>query len=95
MAGVTDAVVDRARGLLRAEQPATDVRSSETLARTAFERTEPGRNLTDGSGAPGGASDRQARVCRRLLDLDIATMTPVEALTTLSEMQRRLEDSDG
>ncbi|WP_436934354.1 DNA mismatch repair protein MutS [Halovenus marina] len=96
MAGVTSDVVGRARTLLEAERPVTDVRANRAEPQAETRPDLPvGRNRTDGGDLDRAPTDRRAQVCQHLLDIDIATMTPVEALTTLSELQNRLEDGDG
>ena len=77
MAGIEEAVVDRARTLLEQTGSAgvdgrTDVTPSQTHDDGQPTQTQPLR--------------------RELLDLDVATMTPIEALNTLAELQTRLEE---
>ncbi|MFB6168203.1 MAG: DNA mismatch repair protein MutS [Haloferacaceae archaeon] len=82
-AGVPTPVVERARALVaaRTEQTAAD---DSPAATTADPQTAARSSRTDG-----GA---RARVADRIASMDLATTTPLEALTALHDLQRALDD---
>ncbi|WP_276270682.1 DNA mismatch repair protein MutS [Haloarcula litorea] len=92
MAGVPESVVDRSRDLLAAhradgdagDHAATDDRDpAESAAGHATDGHGPeDRSATDG--LPDG-------VARTLREADVATMTPLEAMNTLADLQERLD----
>ena len=76
-AGVPTPVVERAR----------------TLVAAGNERGDgPDAPATAPSRADGGADSAAARVTDRLAEMDLATTTPLAALTTLHELQRELDE---
>jgi len=76
IAGVEDAVVDRARALLDREKTRADGRGDPAHAGAGDDR------------------DRPAAVRRTLADVEIASMTPLEALNTLAELKQTVEDAE-
>ncbi len=83
-AGIPDAVVRRARSLLDDESP----RGVDGDTASA----DPGDQGTAGQQAlANGHGDVPAEIREQVLDADVATMTPLEALNTLADLQRRLE----
>ncbi|MFC7200423.1 DNA mismatch repair protein MutS [Halospeciosus flavus] len=92
-AGVPDDVVERSRALV-AESEATDV---ETDAETDVGSTPdagPATASADRVAADGETDPVAADVAARLRDLDVARMTPVEALTTLDELAREVDRTE-
>jgi DNA mismatch repair protein MutS len=95
LAGVPTEVTERARELLEAGTETSDVGSGSD-PQPEGGREGPDRR-TNGHGddrvAPNGAggSEELADVLR---ELDIARMTPLEALNRLDELQRRVEDEE-
>ncbi|UPV72809.1 DNA mismatch repair protein MutS [Halorussus limi] len=81
-AGVPDEVVGRARELL-AEAEAADVDVEDGTEESEGEAPEPApKAIAD------GATDELAE---RLRDVDVATMTPLEAMNELAELKREVE----
>jgi len=83
-AGIPDAVVGRARSLLE----------NDSQERTDGDTTgvDPGGPATaDQQALANGHGDVPVEIRERLLEMDVATMTPLEALNTLADLQRRLE----
>jgi len=78
-AGVPAAVVERARALVEAREV-----DGEERRETAVDTQPPSR-------ADGGAA---AGVAERIAGMDLATTTPLEALTTLHDLQRALEGEE-
>jgi DNA mismatch repair protein MutS len=99
MAGVPDAVVDRARTLL-ADDAASEAGSSPTAnaASDADPTADPAETDSGvarqavGDGAGGTAEDVPPAVAATLRDINLADTTPLEALQLLDELQRRLDD---
>ena len=77
-AGVPDSVVDRARVLLDEESPPDERTNGHDDATVQIDSDS--------------AGDLPASVRETLADLDVATMTPLEALNTLAELERALDD---
>jgi DNA mismatch repair protein MutS len=90
-AGVPDAVVSRARELLddgsRSRQP-VDAGRTNGQATTA---AGPGLSLA-GSDSEDGSEKLAPAVRERLAAVDVATMTPLEALNTLAELDEMVDD---
>ena len=93
MAGVPDPVVDRSRELL--DGPTADAADS---GGTTGDRMSAEEIDADVARTNGGHSDRQrdddsatAEIERTLSEIDVATMTPVEALNTLAALADRIE----
>jgi DNA mismatch repair protein MutS len=88
-AGIDETVVDRARDLLgrstKNGNPADEPADSEDLD----------TGDTDTQGGPGEAVPPDAKSLReRLREADIATMTPLEAMNTLAELQRQVDSGE-
>ena len=81
-AGVPDSVVERAHSLLDGQQSAP--------GRRADGRDEPTPARVDG--AESVSDDLPASVRETLVGVDVATMTPLEALNTLAELQRSVDE---
>ena len=83
-AGVPEEVVRRARSLLAENRPTdrTDGHASSTTATDAVAGDHARTN---------GHRELPASVRQRLSEMDVATMTPLEALNALAELQRELE----
>jgi DNA mismatch repair protein MutS len=75
-AGVPDEVVDRAREFLDAPQPAVDGSS----------------RAADDAGNADGRRQTPGTVADRLADVNVAELTPVEALNVINDLKRRLDD---
>jgi DNA mismatch repair protein MutS len=75
-AGVPDEVVDRAREFLDAPQPAVDGSS----------------RAADDAGDADGRRQTPGTVADRLADVNVAELTPVEALNVINDLKRRLDD---
>ncbi|QLG61236.1 DNA mismatch repair protein MutS [Halorarum salinum] len=98
LAGVPDAVVERARTLVAEGADGGDVAnggspdgSSDPVQRTLDDlgSAEPGRTgVTD----PGDSTDAERETLAALRGVDLAETTPIEALNRLNELQRRLEE---
>jgi DNA mismatch repair protein MutS len=83
-AGVPDDVVERARDLL-AEAESADVREQDA---TVSEPEPP----SEQDAAPEALADGAADVlAERLREVDVATMTPLEAMNELAELKREVE----
>jgi len=100
MAGVDAAVVERARGLLDSDRPGGCLPAERSTGNggSPANGREPSRNgsTPDASGgtvdaAPDG-SPVPSSVRTALLELDVATMTPLEALNALADLQRRIDE---
>jgi len=91
-AGVPDAVVARAREVVRERDPAVGPDAGE------FDDADgTGRRTADGTAAPGGetaSADGGGDVLAELASLPLAEMTPLEALTTLNRLQRELGETE-
>jgi DNA mismatch repair protein MutS len=85
LAGVPTEVTERARQLLEAGPDAPD---PDTGGDAADRRTN---GHGSGEAAANGA-DASGELAATLRELDIARMTPLEALNRLDELQRRVED---
>ncbi len=90
MAGVEEAVVDRARELL-------DAGTARTNGDDAAIPAPPPRGTRAGHpvsrrAAPGTRGDLSPAIREHLEGIDVATMTPLEALNTLAELQEALMD---
>jgi len=85
-AGVPDAVVDRARELLTEDDGDGDERTNGHQPDAAADGTvaDPADIESDG--------DLPASVRERIEAADVATMTPLEALNTLAELKRDVEE---
>jgi DNA mismatch repair protein MutS len=83
-AGVPTPVVERARALVAAEteRPAPD----DGLSGPATDEPP-----SEASRADGGDADARSRVADRIAGMDLATTTPLEALTALHDLQRELD----
>lgn len=95
-AGIPEAVVKRARELLDDDRNDDFSRpSSGGKAREEDPRAALGRDSSTTGYPRNGSSnesvDFSASVQERLLDADVATMTPLDALNLLSEVQEQLE----
>lgn len=97
IAGIPDAVVDRSRTLL------DDERASESGSDAATVGGDPTTNghgvVGNGEGAeddpddePPAAPADDGRLSAELRDLDVATMTPLEAMNALAELKGRVDD---
>jgi len=93
MAGVPDDVVERSRAVLEDEQSGGDPRTNGL----AHEETGTGSSAgTDGESASArsdpldGGVDGQ--IAAELAELDVATMTPLEALNALAELKDELDE---
>jgi hypothetical protein len=77
-------VVERARALVAAEteRPAPD----DGLSGPATDEPP-----SEASRADGGDADARSRVADRIAGMDLATTTPLEALTALHDLQRELD----
>ncbi|WP_423750859.1 DNA mismatch repair protein MutS [Salinirarus marinus] len=99
MAGVPDDVVDRAYDLVD-ERETEDVQATlDEAARRTNGHAGTERSGTDSPavGEAGGGADADERltgIVRDLEALDVATTTPLEALNTLADFKRRLDDDD-
>ncbi|PSP53484.1 DNA mismatch repair protein MutS, partial [Halobacteriales archaeon QH_3_68_24] len=82
MAGVPDPVVERSQAVLDADAAATDTAADGEGTPTADPRT-------NGHGEDVGTT---ARVAAELEELDVATMTPLEALNALAELKAELDE---
>jgi DNA mismatch repair protein MutS len=85
-AGIDGDIVDRARSLLEADrQPAGDRSRDET---------EPPDSATNGESPANGSAGTEegADLREQLAAVDVATTTPLEALETLAELKRQLEE---
>jgi len=102
-AGIDERVVDRARALLERADPGSeraDPGSERAGVRADGERASLGADSgsvdADGAAPPaessGAATDEEIR--RRLREVDVATTTPLEALHTLAELKRHVEDGE-
>jgi len=102
MAGVPDAVVERSRAVLDADTKGsrTDANelpadTDESTADTDESRTDDGIR-TDADGSDGGPDvpddETAAVVVGELDDLDVATMTPLDALNALARLKAHLEE---
>jgi DNA mismatch repair protein MutS len=95
-AGVDAAVVERARELLGTdpgdEYVGTDPTTSDD-ARTNGQSNTSNEHGEDKSTQRDGDTRSIQDVETRLLDADIATMTPLDALNLLAELQRRVESA--
>ncbi|SFR98325.1 DNA mismatch repair protein MutS [Halomicrobium zhouii] len=101
MAGIPDAVVDRSRTLLDDERAADSVSDAATVG---GDPATNGHGVTsDQESADYGAKDEpddqspaaptdDARLSKELRDLDVATMTPLEAMNALAELKERVDD---
>ncbi|GGM69008.1 DNA mismatch repair protein MutS [Halarchaeum rubridurum] len=90
-AGVPPGVVERARDVVTERAKAVDEEDGDTDAETgaAIDATE--ATTADASAsADGGNADADAAVLDELAALNLAEMTPIEALTTLNRLQREL-----
>ncbi|WP_181684596.1 DNA mismatch repair protein MutS [Halorhabdus salina] len=84
VAGVPDPVVDRSRGLLDAQARLDNAVAQETSDSNGSESTPQGTNAT--------SDELQAE----LQSLNVAELTPLEALNTLAKLQRLAgDDADG
>jgi DNA mismatch repair protein MutS len=83
-AGVPEEVVRGARSLL-AEDRLTARTGGHASSTTATDAVAGDRARTNGH------RELPTSVRRRLSEMDVATMTPLEALNTLAELQRELE----
>jgi len=101
MAGVPDAVVERSRAVLDAERTSADAEGDEGPPESGDPRTN---GHAEGGTADAGSDDAadhrrdeldEATVARLVADLDeldVATMTPLEAMNALAELKARLDD---
>ena len=81
-AGVPAAVVERARALVAAG------RDDPPASGPAADASPTATSRADGGADPGPA----VRVAERVADMDLATTTPLEALTALHDLQRDLDE---
>ncbi|WP_280536878.1 DNA mismatch repair protein MutS [Halopenitus sp. POP-27] len=99
LAGVPPAVVDRARERLASETGSSADDRSDVPPDAADETTpggaglDPGadRDADAGSESAGGDDPTDAALAAAIRSLDIATMTPMEALNTLHDLQREID----
>jgi DNA mismatch repair protein MutS len=98
-AGIPPAVVERARDLLAdgIQDSSTNGHGSDSSI-DQFRESEPPNRSDNGSGGRGddsmtvdGDSEPLSTVARRLETVDVATMTPLDALNTLAELKEFLE----
>ena len=82
MAGVPDPVVERSQTVLDADAAATDTAADGEGTPTADPRTN----------GHGEGVETTARVAAELEELDVATMTPLEALNALAELKAELDE---
>jgi DNA mismatch repair protein MutS len=82
MAGVPDPVVERSQAVLDADAAATDTAADGEGTPTADPRTN----------GHGEGVETTARVAAELEELDVATMTPLEALNALAELKAELDE---
>ena len=82
MAGVPDPVVERSQAVLDADAAATDTAADGEGTPTADPRTN----------GHGEDVETTARVAAELEELDVATMTPLEALNALAELKAELDE---
>jgi len=95
LAGVPETVVERSRALLAGERDADDGTHAGSVSPTddpPAERTNghAEQSTAGGSGAATAVTDDPLR--ERLERLDVATMTPIEAMNALAELQDALEE---
>jgi DNA mismatch repair protein MutS len=83
-AGIPEGVVDRARQLIPAREHAGDGSGDAS-------RLDGASRADDGRARANGDDGISAEVRQRLRSADVATMTPLEALNTLAELQRELQ----
>ncbi|OLZ40879.1 DNA mismatch repair protein MutS [Natrinema saccharevitans] len=88
-AGVPDSVVDRARDLVTAADESGEVPAADTDANGD---PTPERDAADPSAATADGGDVPTDVAAELRALDLAHLTPVEALTELDRLKRLLEE---
>ncbi|WP_135827855.1 DNA mismatch repair protein MutS [Halorussus halobius] len=97
-AGVPDSVVERARELLASEAgeaAAAASPASDASGRPASAASEPVSGSADpetGESAPRAVADGpEDELAARLREVDVATMTPLEAMNELAELKREVE----
>ncbi|GAD53943.1 DNA mismatch repair protein MutS [Halarchaeum acidiphilum MH1-52-1] len=87
-AGVPPGVVDRARDVVAERAANADVEDAIDIDTSASGGED---TPTDASAtADGGSAEAGADVLGELADLNLAEMTPIEALTTLNRLQREI-----
>jgi DNA mismatch repair protein MutS len=105
MAGVPESVVERSRALLAADRVSEDAEEAPDGADGASEAADPRTNGHAESGTDEASSERAVdgsaddvdeetatRLVAKLDDLDVATMTPLEAMNALAELKSDLDD---
>ena len=97
MAGVPEAVVERSRAVLETEgERGTDeVGEGDSRGRSETDPRTNGHDTNDSQdevGPRGSGDEHDARVATELAELDVATMTPLEALNALAELKGELEE---
>ncbi|QPV63738.1 DNA mismatch repair protein MutS [Halosimplex litoreum] len=92
LAGVPTEVVERSRELL--EESDSGDRGEPAVDATGHDRDGNVRvsSTADGSGAGGAGSGPASDLERKLAALDVATMTPLEAMNALAELKESLDE---
>ncbi|MEF8900235.1 MAG: DNA mismatch repair protein MutS [Halovenus sp.] len=92
MAGVEEAVVDRAREFLDDDAGTVRTNGDDAAVSATTPRGERASQPTPRRVATGVESDLPPAIRKHLEGIDVATMTPLEALNTLAELQEALGD---
>jgi DNA mismatch repair protein MutS len=93
LAGVPDTVVDRSRELLDESDPGSDGSGAvESNSHDLDENVRVSSTADEGGSAGGDDSGPASDLERELADLDVATMTPLEAMNALAELKESLDE---